>query len=77
MKICAKKFHHLITNNNVYKLVHNVGTIHGHDISNDLLYKKRLNIDKPKHTQDALDEYQLVTNIRDQAYKRLAKYCQF
>ena len=43
------------------KLVHYVGTIHEHEISNELLNKNTLIIPKPEHTQDALDEHQLST----------------
>ena len=32
-------------------LVHYVGTIHGHDISNELINKKTVHIPKPDHTQ--------------------------
>ena len=59
------------------KLLHHVGTIHKHGIIKYLLNKKRVNISKPKHTQDALDEHQLATKIRDQSYKHLYKYLQF
>ncbi len=36
------------------KIVHHVGTIYGHDISNELLNKKTVVIDKPVHPQDVL-----------------------
>ena len=55
------------------KLVHHVGTIHVHEIINELLNKKRVTIDKPQNTQDALDKHQLVTERRDQSYERLAE----
>ena len=58
------------------KLVHHVGKIHGHDISNKLLNKKRVTIDKHEHTQDALDEHQFDTERRDRSYKRLYEYRQ-
>ena len=47
-------------------LVHYVGTIHGHDISNELINKKIVTIATPDHTQDELDEHQLDTERRDQ-----------
>jgi hypothetical protein len=40
------------------KFVHHVGTIHGHDISNELLNKKTVIIEKPTHTQDVLDKHE-------------------
>ena len=49
------------------KLLHHVGTIHGHYISNYLLKKKMVIIVKPKHTQDALGGHQLATKISDQS----------
>jgi hypothetical protein len=39
------------------KIVHHVGTIYGHDISNELQNKKTVIIDEPKHTQDVLDKH--------------------
>ena len=54
------------------KLVHNVGTIHRHEISNKLLNKKTVIIPKTEHTEDASDEYQLATGRRDQSYQHLA-----
>ena len=36
------------------KIVHHVGTIYGHDISNELLNKKTVIITKPEHTEDVL-----------------------
>ena len=54
-------------------LVHHVGTIYEHDISNKLLNKNTVTIKKSKHTQDTLDEHQLATEIREQSYKRLSK----
>ena len=59
------------------KLVHHVGTIHGHNISNWLLNKKTVIITKPGHTQYALDEHQLATGRRDQSYQRSAEARQF
>ena len=47
------------------KLVHHVGAINGYDISNTLPKKKTVTIEKPEHTQDALDEHKLATNRRD------------
>ena len=41
-------------------IVHHVGTIHGHDISNKLQKKKTVVIPKMKHTKNALDEHELV-----------------
>ena len=48
------------------KLVHHVRTIHGNDMSNELLNKKTVIISKPEHTQDALVENQLANKRRDQ-----------
>ena len=59
------------------KLAHYVGTIHGYDISKELPNKKRWNISKTEHTQDASDEHQLATKRRDQSYKRLAEARRF
>jgi hypothetical protein len=39
------------------KIVHHVGTISGHNISNGLQYKKTVIIDEPKHTQAVLDKH--------------------
>jgi hypothetical protein len=39
------------------KIVHHVGTIYGHDISNELQNKKTVTIDEPQHTQDVLDKH--------------------
>ena len=39
------------------KIVHHVGTIYGHDISNELQNKKTVIIDEPIHTQDVLDKH--------------------
>jgi hypothetical protein len=39
------------------KIVHHVGTIYGHDISNELQNKKKVIIPKPEHTQDVLDKH--------------------
>jgi hypothetical protein len=39
------------------KIVHHVGTIYGHDISNELQNKKIVLIDEPKHTQAVLDKH--------------------
>jgi hypothetical protein len=39
------------------KIVHHVGTIYGHDISNELQNKKTVIINEPKHTQDVLDKH--------------------
>jgi hypothetical protein len=39
------------------KIVHHVGTIYGHDISNELQNKKTVIINEPKHTQDMLDKH--------------------
>jgi hypothetical protein len=38
-------------------IVHHVGTIYEHDISNELQNKKTVIIDEPKHTQDVLDKH--------------------
>ena len=55
------------------KLVHHVGIIHGHDISNKLFNKKTVIIPKSDHNQDSLDEHQLVIERRYQSYKYLSK----
>jgi hypothetical protein len=39
------------------KIVHHVGTIYGHDISNELQNRKTLKIDEPTHTQAVLDKH--------------------
>ena len=39
------------------KIVHHVGTIYGHDISNELQNKKTVTINKPEHTQDVLEKH--------------------
>ena len=59
------------------KLVHHVGTIHGHNISNVLMNKKAVIITKPDHTQDALDEQQSATVRTDQSYQRSVEVQQF
>ena len=59
------------------KLVHHVGTIHGHNISNWLLNKKTVIITKPDHTQYALDGHQLSTGRTDQSYQRSVEVRQF
>ena len=54
-------------------IVHHVGTIHGHDISNELQKKKTVIIPKLEHTKTALDEHELVTERRYQLYQGLSK----
>ena len=39
------------------KIVHHVGTIHGHDVSNELLNKKIVSIPEPEYTQEVLDKH--------------------
>jgi hypothetical protein len=39
------------------KIVHHVGTIYGHDISNELLNKKTVTISEPAYTQEILDKH--------------------
>ena len=39
------------------KIVHHVGTIYGHDISNELQNKKTVIIDEPQHSQQTLDKH--------------------
>ena len=39
------------------KIVHHVGTIYGHDISNELQNKRTVIITKPEHTQDVLEKH--------------------
>jgi hypothetical protein len=53
------------------KIVHHVGTIHGHDISNELLNKKTVIIDKPVHTQDVQDKHALRVIRHDASQARL------
>ena len=55
------------------KLLHNVGIIIRHNISNKLLNDNTVIIPKPEHTQDSLDEHQLATERRDQPYQHLAE----
>ncbi len=40
------------------KLVHHVGTIYGHDISNELQNKKTVTIAKPEHSVEVLAKHQ-------------------
>ncbi len=55
------------------KIVHHVGTIYGHDISNELLNKKTVVIDKPAHPQDVLDKHaDRVTRHTNQELRLLA-----
>jgi hypothetical protein len=44
-------------NSKIINIVHHVGTIYGHDISNELQNKKTVIIAEPKHTQDVLDKH--------------------
>ena len=39
------------------KIVHHVGTIHGHDISNELLNRREIPIPKPEYAQGILDQH--------------------
>jgi hypothetical protein len=39
------------------KVVHHVGTIYGHDISNELQNHKFIIIDEPHHTKEVLDKH--------------------
>ena len=47
------------------KLVHNVGTIQGHNISNELQNNNNVIISKPDNTQDVLYEHKLDIERRD------------
>ena len=49
------------------KLVHNIGTIHGHHIRNGLNNNKTLIIHKPERTQNLLDEHQVANKRRDKS----------
>ena len=59
------------------KVVHHVRTIHGNEISNELLTKKTVIITKPYHTQNELEEHKFATKIRYQSYQLLDKSRQF
>jgi hypothetical protein len=39
------------------KIVHHVGTIYGHDISNVLMNKKTVTISEPEYTQEILNKH--------------------
>jgi hypothetical protein len=39
------------------KIVHHIGTIYGHNISNELQNKKTVTIDEPEHMQAVLDKH--------------------
>jgi hypothetical protein len=39
------------------KIVHHMGTIYGHDISNELLNKKYVSIPEPEYTKDTLSKH--------------------
>ena len=52
-------------------ILHHVGTIHVHDISNELQNKNNLTITKPEHTQAVMDEHEVATKGRDQSYQHL------
>ena len=58
-------------------IVQPVGTIHGHDIINELHNNKTVIIPRPEHTQDVLDEHQLATKRRYQSYQKLEEARQF
>ena len=48
------------------KIVNHVGTIYGHDISNELQNKKRIKISQPKHTQQVKDKHlKRVERLKD------------
>ena len=49
------------------KIVHHVGTIYRHDISNKLQNRKTLKIEEPTHTQSVLDKH------RDREARRLTQ----
>ena len=49
------------------KITHHVGTIYGHDISNELQNKTKVTIPKPEHSQEILDRHQdRVTRLQGQ-----------
>jgi hypothetical protein len=54
------------------KIVHHVGTIYGHNISNELQNKKTVVIPKPEHTQDVLDKHVERVTRHDNQQQRLA-----
>ncbi len=56
------------------KIVHHVGTIYGHDISNELQNKKRVIITKPEHTQDVLDRHAERVTRHESQELRLSKH---
>ena len=55
------------------KLVHHVGTIYGHDISNELLNKKAVVLQKPEYTQDVRDKHDERTARHDSQQDRLSR----
>jgi hypothetical protein len=55
------------------KIVHHVGTIYGHDISNELQNKKTVVISKPEHTQDVLDKHAERVTRHNNQEQHLAK----
>jgi hypothetical protein len=53
------------------KIVHHVGTIYGHDVSNELQNKKTVPVPKPVHTQEVLDKHQdriIRHNVQEQRF---------
>ena len=55
------------------KIVHHVGTIHGEDISNELLNRQTLNLDEPKYSQDVLDRQAKAESHRKMQHENLQK----
>ncbi len=59
-------------------IVHHVGTIYGHNISNELLNKKTVHIPKPEYTLDVLAKYKdrLLRNQTQQEQLQIARLAQ-
>jgi hypothetical protein len=55
------------------KIVLHMGTIYGHDISNELLNKKAVNIPEPFHTKDIMAKHKLRVLRRKSQQERLSK----
>ena len=53
------------------RVVHHVGTIHGEDISNELLNRTAIVIPKPQYEQTVLDAHQAEMTRRNKQYVRL------
>jgi hypothetical protein len=53
------------------KIVHHVGTIHGHDISNELLNRTEIPIPKPQYSQATLDQHADAEKKRGARHSRV------